>query len=139
MGRSKKLEKISNANNIKTTCKYVYSLISYRWIEIWNHFWEVFTKNASKWTLKSSIFSFFLYFRVFTSWFEAFTIQKRQIKLEIRNPRPDISLETKFRPFILKTVDRIFFSRMALIFSIFHYLSTDLRHRPWKPNFGQLS
>ena len=30
MGRLKKLEKISNANNIKTTCEYVYNLISYR-------------------------------------------------------------------------------------------------------------
>ena len=29
MGRPKKLEKISKANNIKTTGEYVYNLISY--------------------------------------------------------------------------------------------------------------
>ena len=30
MGRPKKLEKISKANNNKTTCEYVYNPISYR-------------------------------------------------------------------------------------------------------------
>ena len=66
---------------------------------------------------KACFFAFFDFW-LLIPWFEVFTIQKRQFKLEIRNPRPDISLETKFRPIIIKTVDRIFFSRTTHIFPI---------------------
>ena len=64
-------------------------------------------------------FLLFFYFWLFISRFEAFTIQKRQFKLEIRNTRPKISLETKFQPIILKTVDSISFSRTPHFFPIF--------------------
>ena len=41
------------ANSNKTACKYVYNLISYRWIGNFEK------KNASKWKLKRLIFGFF--------------------------------------------------------------------------------
>ena len=90
MGRSKKLEKLREAISIKNASKYVYNLISYRWIQIWNQFLGVFVTYGSNWTLKRLIFRFF-YFSRFIPWFEAFTIQKRQIKLKIRNSLPKIS------------------------------------------------
>ena len=114
MGRQKKLEKIREANRIKTACKYVYNLISYRWIEIWNQFWWVLATNA-KMDEKKAIF-FFFDFWLNIPWFEAFTIRKCQIKLEIHNPWPDISLETKFRPITLKTVPRTFFLLRPIFF-----------------------
>ena len=70
---------------------------------------------------KGRFFAFFDFW-LFIPRFEAFTIQKRQIKLEIHNSRPKISLETKFQPIIFKTVDVIFFSRIDHFFSIFKNL-----------------
>ena len=93
----------------------VYNLILYRWIEIWNQFLGVFATNASKLTLKKVIFCFFAFFPCF----EVFTYQKRQIKLEIRNPRPNISLDTNFHLIMLKTVDSIFFFSDDPFFSDF--------------------
>ena len=55
-GSSKKVEKIWEANYIKIACIYVYDIISYPWIEIWNQSWGVFAANASKWTLKMLFF-----------------------------------------------------------------------------------
>ena len=62
MGRSKKLEKISRANNIKTTGEYVYNLISYRWIEIWNQFWGVFFEKCLKMAVEKPDFLLFSIF-----------------------------------------------------------------------------
>ena len=56
-----------------------------------------------------SSIALFFYFWSFIVWFEAFTIQKLQIKHEIRHHRPKISLETKFQPIILKKLDSTFF------------------------------
>ena len=68
--------------------------------------------------VKKADYLLFKKFWVFVPWFEAFIIQNRKIKLEIHYPRPEISLETKFQPIILKTVDSIFFSRATLFFPI---------------------
>ena len=116
MGRSKKLEKISNANNIKTTCEYVYNLISYRWIDFW----------------------------LFIPWFEAFTIQKRQIKLKIHNPWPKIRLETKFQQITFKNcwyhlfqyaVFKQSFSKIVIFDFRFEFLGLI---RSWGSNFMNL-
>ena len=69
---------------------------------------------SSKWTQERLIFFAYIYPLIY----KEFTIQKRQIKLEIHNPQSKISLETKFQPIILKTVDNISFSRTLHFFPI---------------------
>ena len=64
--------------------------------------------------VEKAIFFFFIFY-IFIHWFEAFTIQKSQIKLKILNPRPKISLETKFQPKIFELLI-VFFSRTAHFF-----------------------
>ena len=74
---------------------------------------------CNKWLkldIEKTDFSLFFYIWLFILWFEAFTIQKRQIKHKIHNSRPKIILETKFQPIFLKTVYSIYFSRTTHFF-----------------------
>ena len=61
----------------------------------------------------------------FLSLIRYFTIQKRQIKIEINNPGPKIGLEVKIQPIIFKTVVSIFFSNELVFFPI---LKTSIGH-----------
>ena len=70
---------------------------------------------------KAIFFPFWLFIREF----EAFTIQNLQIKLDIQNPWPKITLEIKFQPIFLKTDDSIFFLRRRPTF--FTILKTSIR------------
>ena len=59
MGLPRSLEKTREANKIKTACKDVYNIISYRWIDIWNQSLGVFCSKSLKMDVKKADFSFF--------------------------------------------------------------------------------